>query len=125
MPSIATMTDPLPTPKQPVAMRRADSEPSSGMTTPPGGRRRKRRPAPQPTFHLNIGRVDVPRSLPPTRTLGTQTAESACQEQAEVDKKLYRRALKWCNKWVMPVLRAGVAVLDFFMRRIGFGVRLN
>lgn len=123
MPSVATMTDPkfIRTPE----MRRSPSELSQGSSTPPEVRRRRRKYQSQPSFHLNIGRVDVPRSLPSVCTRGTQTIESACKEQAEHDKKLYRRVLKWCNKWVMPVLRAIVTVLDFFLSRIGFGVRLR
>lgn len=79
----------------------------------------------QPSFHLNIGEVVVPRSLPAVRSMATQTDESAVFEQAQADKTLYRRTVKWLEKWVLPVLRAAVTVLAFLLSRVGFGVRLN
>lgn len=92
--------------------------------------------APTHTVHINIGRIEVPRSLPAVRHMSTQTDDTQVAElkQEARDKleaeaveagRLKNRAKRFAKKWVWPTLKFLGRAAVFIMGRVGVGFRGN
>lgn len=123
MPAIATMTDAR-------DLLRYVKEPSGPL---PGGRMQPSRNASDDNFvrmtpstiHVNIGRIEVPRSLPPTRSIATQTDDSEVAGIKASDAKAHKKAFRFAKKYVWPCVVFLWTVITLIIGRFGFGIRLN